>query len=222
MPLKRFGYVSLFFTLFLAVTTTQAAPKKTVKQKGIEKTMKQEEDIPKPILGQRKMMEKLLEMIKTSNSIKDFTPERLGQVFGVPIEKGSSGYGYGEQLTKDWRQGFAISEIETPRHMRFEIGVYPDSSALFKNLDIGETCEMNYNEFINRVVELGFSGNLPRDLERISGRKNMYNEDSLIGSDPIRSIYLGNGRLNLEISRMQKKLSTFKPDMYCIHTIWIS
>ena len=65
MPLRKFGYVSLFFTLFLVTATTQAMPKKTVKQKGIEKTMKQEEDIPKPILGQRKMMEKLLEMIKT-------------------------------------------------------------------------------------------------------------------------------------------------------------
>ena len=217
MLLKRFGYVSLFFTLFLVAATTQAAPKKTVKQKGIEKTMKQEEDIPKPILGQRKMMEKLLEMIKTSNSIKDFTPERLGQVFGVPIEKGSSGYGYGEQLTKDWRQGFAISEIETPRHMRFEIGVYPDSSALFKNPVINEVCDMGYQEFIRHLVELGF----PKRLLNNKPREAI--SDDNWRDHPARTIFLDHGGLSLVISRRTKYgLNDFTSDIYCIDTIWIS
>ena len=219
MLIKRIRYVSLLFaSAFLMTNATQAAPKKTIKQKGIEKTMKQEEDIPKPILGQRKMMEKLLEMIKTSNSIKDFTPERLGQVFGVPIEKGSSGYGYGEQLTKDWRQGFAVSGINDSNKMEFEIGVYPDSSALLKNPIIDEVCDMDYKEFVHNLVDLGFPKYL---LESKRPAWDDYRERPPV---PTRSIHLKRGELNLRILRQSKRNNTdsFSPDGYCVHTVWVS
>ena len=219
MPLKRFGYVSLFFTLFLVAATTQAAPKKTVKQKGIEKTMKQEEDIPKPILGQRKMMEKLLEMIKTSNSIKDFTPERLGQVFGVLIEKGRRGHGYDEQLTNNWWQGFAIyPDVNNPRNMQFQIGVRPDSSVLFKDPIIDEVCDMDYKEFVRNLVDLGFPKYL---LESKRPAWDDYRERPPV---PTRSIHLKRGELNLRILRQSKRNNTdsFSPDGYCVHTVWIS
>ena len=99
---------------------------------------------------QRQVLTRLLELMKTSNSVKDFTPERLNEVFKAPFLFDKYGeYQFHETSTKNW---FYVLEISKDGHFRLS---FNPKKSLLKRPDMTEICEMDADEFVEKAVSAG-------------------------------------------------------------------
>ncbi len=112
-----------------------------------------------PKLNPEQMLLRLLELIRTTTSVKDFTPERLHEVMGVEIEyarDGSGRYGFGEQVNSEWTHGFmfspSVNAASTPR-FNFDFNrVNPSSEPAMTNI-----CQVDFEQFARALKAMGFS-----------------------------------------------------------------
>ena len=100
---------------------------------------------------------RLLELIRSSKSTQDFTPERLNEVMGVRIEyarDGTDRYGAGEQLTEQWSYGFSVEKTAV-RGTRFEFSFNenpPGSSPPMTDI-----CQIDFDRFTAELEAIGFT-----------------------------------------------------------------
>lgn len=110
-----------------------------------------------PRLSAEEVLTRLLDLIRSSKSIKDFTPERLHEVTGMTIEyakDGSERYGFGEQLTSDWSYGFGVDK-SLPQGPRFELGfneTVPGTSPPMTDI-----CQIDFEKFASELKSMGFT-----------------------------------------------------------------
>lgn len=110
-----------------------------------------------PRLDAEQLLSRLLDLIRNSRSIKDFTPEKLQEVTGMTIEfanDGSERYGFGEQLTPDWSYGFGVDKslFQGPR---FELSfneAIPGSSHPMTDI-----CQIDFEKFASELESMGFT-----------------------------------------------------------------
>ena len=100
---------------------------------------------------------RLLDLIRSSKSTEDFTPERLNEVMGVRVEYARGGvdrYGAGGQLTEQWSYGFNV-EKTAARGPRFEFSFnenVPGSSPQMTDI-----CQIDFDRFTAELEAMGFT-----------------------------------------------------------------
>jgi hypothetical protein len=112
-----------------------------------------------PKITAEQALRRLLTLISTSLSVEDFTPERLEQVMGVPIEWANDGakrYGFGTSLTPQWDIGFGVNRIQESKKEwpRFEFFLDPNPRGTFPPMT--DICQFDYDHFTAELEAMGF------------------------------------------------------------------
>ncbi|WP_052338333.1 hypothetical protein [Luteimonas huabeiensis] len=108
-----------------------------------------------PTLTAEQALARLLELIRTTESVREFTPERLESGFGLPVWHGQGGrYGVGEQVTADWRYTaeFYTSPLDG---IQFHLTFYPVVPGSFP--DMTGICGLDFERFSAALEGMGFS-----------------------------------------------------------------
>lgn len=104
----------------------------------------------------RFLLERLLVLIKQSKSIKDFTPEHIGEVFGVRLRTyGPSDYGYSEDLNNDWTWNIDRVDPSDGDPIMWDFTFRSDPG---KNPDMTHICSLDYDDFIGALKAMGLRG----------------------------------------------------------------
>ncbi|MBT2749151.1 MULTISPECIES: hypothetical protein [unclassified Lysobacter] len=109
-----------------------------------------------PQLSAQPMLARLLELIRTTTRVEEFTPERLTQAMGVEVRRArdqSQRYGYGEALNAHWNQNF---EVDLQRTIGARFNFSFDPAAPDADPPIAELCELDYPAFTARLEAMGF------------------------------------------------------------------
>lgn len=106
-----------------------------------------------PRLDSRQALTRLLALIRSSERVEDFTPERLTEVFGAPFRVFEPGYwGFGEALSTRW---FYSIERRSPRiGPRFSFGF---NEAPGETPPIDDICGVDYAAFTAELEAMGFA-----------------------------------------------------------------
>lgn len=103
---------------------------------------------------------RVLELIRTSKTMEDFTPERAEQVMGVPLKSWEAGYGFDEPLTPTWHQGFSMEKIfdssTGTRRPRFEFAFSPNPPDATPPMT--DICKVDFDQFKAALQAMGFQG----------------------------------------------------------------
>ena len=110
-----------------------------------------------PRLNASQLLTSLLDLVRNSRSIEDFTPEKLHEVTGMTIEfanDGSERYGFGERLTPDWSYGFGVDK-SLSQGPRFELSfneTVPGSGRPMTGI-----CQIDFEKFASALESMGFT-----------------------------------------------------------------
>lgn len=117
-----------------------------------------------PRLSAEQALRRLLELIRTSKSISEFTPQRLEEAMGVPIQQWEKEYGFGERLTPHWTYGFVMpnpthgfakpDSLKRSRRQRFDFSFNPRPNT---SPDMTEICRLDFEQFAAELRQMGFS-----------------------------------------------------------------
>lgn len=107
-----------------------------------------------PKLDAEAALSKVLELIRSSKGIDDFTPERISEVTGLRMNfDGPDRFGAGEQLTSEWNYSFYVNRtgMDGSQFMfSFDpstIGQSPPATAI---------CGMDFDAFATALEQMGF------------------------------------------------------------------
>lgn len=107
-----------------------------------------------PQLDSRQALTRLLELIRSSERVEDFTPERLTEAFGVPVRVFEPGYwGFGEALSTRWF--YSIEGRQPPKigaRFSFSFNDGPGDAP-----PIDDICGVDYASFTAELEAMGFS-----------------------------------------------------------------
>jgi len=95
-------------------------------------------------------LRRLLTLIRTSQSIDDFTPGRLEAVMERPVQRWSETYGFLERLTSQWTYVFVVRNEDRPQvefSFRERPGSYPPMT---------DICQLNYDAFAGELEAMGY------------------------------------------------------------------
>lgn len=106
-----------------------------------------------PKLSAEAVLGKILELIRGSKSVREFTAERLTAVTGLPMNFDGARYGAGETLTPEWRYGFYVN----PDAMNGPLFMFDfdpvDSNATPPATPI---CKPDFDAFARELEGMGF------------------------------------------------------------------
>lgn len=109
-----------------------------------------------PKLNAEQILLRLLELIRSSKSVEDFTPEHLSRTMGVEIEyarDGSGRYGFGEAVTTEWSHGFeADMKRKSGARFMFSFDSAPGSSPPMTDI-----CQVDFDRFTAELEVMGFT-----------------------------------------------------------------
>ncbi|MGV7195298.1 hypothetical protein [Xanthomonas axonopodis] len=103
------------------------------------------------------LLGQLLSLIKDSQTISDFTPQRLNSTMGQAVQfvKGDERrYRAFGLLTKDWSYGFGVDETKLDGRwfeFRFDRNVAGSSPAMT------EICRLDFDRFTQQLEQMGFA-----------------------------------------------------------------
>lgn len=106
-------------------------------------------------LTAEELLTRLLELIKSSNSVADFGFDHVQRGLGVPLERyGPNQWGTRERLTPNW--DFAIDAIEDlPGGARVRLSFFnPEGDTTG---DISEICQLDFDHFTGALHTAGFT-----------------------------------------------------------------
>lgn len=108
-----------------------------------------------PKLTAEQALTRLLELIRTTHSIQDFTPKKLTEVFGQELwADGPDRYGFGEQITQRWSHGWEV--YKNPLEgMQFSFSFTPLPPGTFQ--DMTDICQIDFDQFGAALKTMGFS-----------------------------------------------------------------
>lgn len=106
-----------------------------------------------PKLDAEQVLTRLLALIRESDRVEQFTPERLSSAFGVTFSVFEPGYwGFGAQLSPDWSYGFEMREkIAIGSRFSFSFNSKPGSTP-----PIEDICRIDYPRFAAELEAMGF------------------------------------------------------------------
>lgn len=97
---------------------------------------------------------RLLQAIRGSDSIDDFTPDYLSKNFGIDFITYERGHAVGEQLTKDWWYGLDKDD-KAPLGALFTLSFRPNINNSYP--DMTEICQVDFEKFASELEVMGFS-----------------------------------------------------------------
>jgi hypothetical protein len=107
-----------------------------------------------PKLDAEQVLLRLLELIRSSKSVEDFTQKHMKKIMGVDFPAHAPGrYGFGERLTSDWWYGMEMREKAT-RGARFSFSFngVPGSSPPMTDI-----CQVDFDRFTSELEAMGFT-----------------------------------------------------------------
>ena len=142
----------------LAACSSVAETGKTSPQSNLKETRTMTETQPKMKLSQKEILTRLLNLMANAESFKkDFSPENLRTVFGIPILFAPDGsYGYGEAMPNGWSYGFRVYITEDGSN-DFNLSFNGIKHNGRNQPDMTSVCEMTMDDFGIKAKELGFS-----------------------------------------------------------------
>ncbi|WP_308904016.1 hypothetical protein [Neisseria subflava] len=116
------------------------------------------ESQPKMKLSQKEILTRLLNLMANAESFKkDFSPENLEKVFGIPILFAPDGsYGYVEEMSNGGGYGFR-AYIKEDGANNFNLSFDGIKHNGKNQPDMTPVCEMTMDDFGIKAKELGFS-----------------------------------------------------------------
>ncbi|WP_373700435.1 hypothetical protein [Neisseria dentiae] len=150
-------------TLLLAACSAPPETGRADSQPANKETVKMSENKTPPTT-QREILERMLEMMKTSESIKDFTRERLEQVFGIKMkshEDAADSYYFFSPLEKNWEWSLnkykTIMEKQDTFRLSFNLTDADSKNyTTSKIIDITKFCEIDFYDFVKKSEAIGF------------------------------------------------------------------
>ena len=109
-----------------------------------------------PKLRAEQLLARLLNLIRNSKSIREFTPEYLSRTMGVAFVTYEPGYhAFGEELTSEWGYGMEMrDDVTTARIKQFDFsfnsgpGMPPSMASL---------CGLDFDQFTAELEAMGFT-----------------------------------------------------------------
>lgn len=137
------------------VHSTAAAPSISAPAKeAAEMIVSSDERERAPALNAELALTRLLALIRETHDAGEFTPERLGNAFGVPVSVFEPGYwGYGERLSPDWSYSIEMRE-KIQIGPRFSFGFNSGPGA---RPPIDALCALDYARFTAGLEAMGFT-----------------------------------------------------------------
>lgn len=143
--------------LLAACSVSQAGKPDSLTIRKENKTMSNTEINPK--LTPKQLLTKLLILLEISESVDDFTPERLEEVFGVPVvmdKEEKDSYSFHEMVTKNWSNSISVNtNVSGIRQLILSFDWQGDNSIIHPEMT--EVCQMKFDEFIQKAEAIGFS-----------------------------------------------------------------
>lgn len=111
--------------------------------------------LPQPKLDAEAVTLKVLELIRSSKNIADFTPERISEITGVEMKSyDENSYSATEVLTKRWRYVIDMSKA-TANGPQFMLGFFPAESG--QSPPSSDICKTSFSSFSKELESSGFS-----------------------------------------------------------------
>ncbi|QGN34195.1 hypothetical protein [Microlunatus sp. Gsoil 973] len=113
-----------------------------------------EQPLPQSELTAVQLLTRLLELIKNSDSVADFSFDQVQRALDVPIERyGPNKWGTQARLTRNWN--YAIHALEDfPDGARVMVSFFEDESTTFG--DMTEICQLDFDDFTGDLRSAGF------------------------------------------------------------------
>lgn len=110
-----------------------------------------------PKLTAKQALARLLELIRSSRYLSDFTPERMSQVMGVEFVTYRPGYhAFGEQVTLDW--WYSLEKDESDQYgPHFTLRFTPEDAENVDQFSVADICQLDFDKFSNELVTMGFT-----------------------------------------------------------------
>ena len=107
-----------------------------------------------PRLDAEQVLLRLLELIRSSKSVEDFTQEHMKKIMGVDFPIHAPGrYGFGEQLTSDWWYGMEMrNKVTHGARFSFSFNSTPGSSPPMTDI-----CQVDFDRFTAELEVMGFA-----------------------------------------------------------------
>jgi hypothetical protein len=102
------------------------------------------------------MLTRLLELIRSTTRVEEFTPERLSQIMGVDVQRArdqSQRYGYGEAVNAHWNQNFEV-DLQRKIGARFNFSFDPNPPDAYP--PIADLCEPDFHAVAAELEAMGF------------------------------------------------------------------
>ena len=117
--------------------------------------IEQEPPLPQSELTAEQLLTWLLELIKNSVSVAEFTFARVGQTLGVPLTTYAPGkWGYRARLTPDW--SYAINALEDlPDGARFRFSFFDNEGG--NSGAMSQICQLDFDDFTGMLRSAGFA-----------------------------------------------------------------
>jgi hypothetical protein len=104
-------------------------------------------------LSAENVLSKVLDIIRNSRSIEDFTPEKISEVMGVGMTTyDQTRFGAGAALTPDWWYTLEMDSA-TIRGPQFMFGFHPDNPR--KSPPATDICRMDFERFSSELEGMG-------------------------------------------------------------------
>lgn len=141
-----------------------------------------------PKLTAEQVMTRLLELIRSSRYVSEFTPERLNKAMGVEFVTYRPGYyAFGEQVTPAWWYSLEM-DASKDDSSQFTLRFTPEDTENADRVAMTDVCEFDFDRLSAQLVSMGFS-------------KNPY--------------YVKGGRLlNYTFDRMRNEILEMRVDVY--------
>ena len=105
-------------------------------------------------LSPEELLNRILDLMAASESVQDFTPQRVGEMIGIEFifDKESNTYKSVGQITESWGYSF----------MKYKVGGSDSFSFSFDPLEVhgepevAKVCGMNFDAFVRKAEALGF------------------------------------------------------------------
>lgn len=152
-------------------------------------------------LTPKQLLTGLLNLLETSDSVDDFTPEKLSRTFNVPLNSfffdnkstPTTRYGFIQRPSSKWSQGvYFVKRYDGKKQLHLSFNWEDKSSP---RPDMKDVCEMTASEFITQTRALGFSDKPIRALGR---------------APILEGFELSNGKLKVDIRLTQSCIQTIR------------